>query len=437
MTDNPGDAAARIVAGVWHWKLGLEANVVVISKSCRIAGLCLLVTALYAVAADARPYPGLSGLTATADSAATAGSNPAGITRLDKRALEAEIMLFDSRSKWQSGFENGDTSTSKSSSSTLIPRIFFVEPIDERTSFAFTVLGAGFSDDLGDWPGRYFLREYDALYVSALPSLAYQLDDKWSVAGSIAITYASYEQERAVANIFDPGFGDGKSRIETDSLEYGFGLSALYEISAATRWGVAYSSQIDATQEGRNRLSRLGPRTEEVMRRLGVLDADVEVRSQSPQSIFVGVYHEFPNRHAITIDTAWIDFSEFQLSEFYFNGQGFLESEQKFDDIFAFAASYSWPVAERWMLGVGGLVTSQIIDDTQRTMSLRLDSIASLGVAAEWQWKPDYRIEASLSYMDFGDSPVSTPPIPGMGSFSGEYVSRATYLLQLSLKYGG
>ncbi|MFV8817114.1 OmpP1/FadL family transporter [Haliea sp. E17] len=404
----------------------------------RLAIALLMAAGLHVTDVTARPYPGFSGLAATADSAATAGNNPAGSTRLEKRAIEVEAMWFRSESKWESGFEeSGDPSTSKSSSDTVVPRIFYVEPINENTAFSFTVLGAGFSDDLGDWPGRYFLREYDALYISALPSLARRLNDKWSVAGSVAITYASYEQERAVANLFDPGYGDGKSRIETDSVEFGFGLSALYEMDAATRLGIAWSSQIDATQEGKNRLSGLGPRTEEVMRNLGVLGADIEVQSQSPQSVLLGLYHEFSNRHAVTIDGAWIDFSEFRLSEFYFNGQGFLASEQKFKDILALAVSYSWPVAERWMLGIGGMVTSQMIDDEERTMSLRLDSIASLGVAAEWQWKPDYCIEASLSYMDFGDSPVSTEPIPGLGTFSGKYVSRATYLLQVSLKYGG
>jgi hypothetical protein len=36
---------------------------------------------------------------------------------------------------------------------------------------------------------------------------------------------------------------------------------------------------------------------------------------------------------------------------------------------------------------VGGPVTSQLIDDEDRTMTLRLDAIWSAGVAAEWQWR--------------------------------------------------
>ncbi len=398
--------------------------------------LAILLTAQAAHVA-ARPYPGISGLAATADSAATAGNNPAGSARFSKRALEGELMLFHSESKWESGFsERGNLDASKDSGDTVVPRIFYIEPLNDRYTFAFTVLGAGFSDDLGDWPGRYFMREYDSLYISALPSLAYKLNDRWSVAGSVAITYASYEQERAVANIFDPGFGDGTSRIETDSTEFGYGFSALYQASEQTRWGITYNSAIDARQKGKNKLSGLGPRTTEVMQRLGAIGARVTVESTSPQSVLAGYYHEFPNGHAVTVDAAWINFSEFQLSEFYFNGEGFIESDNQYNDIYGLALSYTWPVAPRWMLGVGGMLTNQFIDDDDRTMTLRLDSIFSAGVAAQWQWKPDYRVKAALSYMDFGDAPVTTEPIPGIGSFQGEYTTRYTLLFQLSLSYG-
>jgi long-subunit fatty acid transport protein len=46
--------------------------------------------------ATARPYPGLSGLAASADSAETAATNPAGITRFRQRAVEVELMWFGS-----------------------------------------------------------------------------------------------------------------------------------------------------------------------------------------------------------------------------------------------------------------------------------------------------------------------------------------------------
>ena len=387
--------------------------------------------------ASARPYPGLSGLAASADSAEAAATNPAGITRFTQRAFEVEIMWFTSESEWESEFStSGGEFNSKDSSDTIVPRVFYIEPITDRLSASFTILGAGFSDDLGDWPGRYFITSYDSVLISAFPSLAYRINDQWSVAGSLALSYSRFEQERAVRNIFDPGFGDGKSELETDGFEVGFGLSTLYQSSERTRWGLTYQSEIEPDQDGDSDFSGLGPNTEAVMKRLGVIGADINVESTSPQSVLAGVYHEFPNNHAVTVDLAWIDFSQFRLSEYYFNGEALAESDPSYDDIYAITTSYTWPVSERWMLGVSALATNQMIDDDERTMTLRLDALWSAGVAAEWQWTESRTVKLSVSYMGLDDAPVTTPEIPGVGSLEGKFKSRDTILFQVGMTWG-
>ena len=105
-------------------------------------------------------------------------------------------------------------------------------------------------------------------------------------------------------------------------------------------------------------------------------------------------------------------------------------------DIYALSASYSWPVARRWMLGVGGLVTNQMIDDDQRTMTLRLDAMWSLGLAAEWQWTDSRRVNMSVSYFGMDDAPVTTAELPIVGSLQGEFTSRDTVLLQIGMSWG-
>ena len=96
-----------------------------------------------------KSYPGLSGLAASADSAETAATNPAGITRFRQRAVEVELMWFGSDSNWKSQFTDSDL----------------------------------------------------------------QFNSKDS--GSLALSYSSFEQERAVRNIFDPGFGSLEGRLKS------------------------------------------------------------------------------------------------------------------------------------------------------------------------------------------------------------------------------
>ena len=396
-----------------------------------------LLSVLGSALAVARPYPLGTGLAAAADSAQTAGSNPAGITRFSQRAVNAEVLYFASESEWESEFSGaGIQFDSQDSGTTVVPRFAIIQPINDRFSTSFTFLGTGFSDDLGDWPGRYFIESYDSVFVSAFPSIAYRIDDQWSVAVSAAITYTRFEQERAVLNVFDPGFGDGRSKTEADSLEAGFGVSTLYQSSERTRWGLTYSSEINPRRDADNELSGLGPNTELAMRRLGVLDADLTIESTSPESMVAGVYHEFADRSAVTADLAWINFSNFRLSEFYYNGESFIPSDTEYNDIYAFSASYTWPVSRRWLLGVGGAVTNQMIDDDERTMTLRLDSLWSLGFGAEWLWTDSRSVKMSLSYLAVDDAPVTTPSLPVLGSLEGEVTSRNTLLFQIGMSWG-
>lgn len=403
---------------------------------------CRPITALFTLliasaGVDARPYPGISGIAATADSAKTAGNNPAGITRFSQRAFSGEAIFFTSDSEWESSFsEAGETSSSFDSSDNFVPRVAYVQPINDRLGFGFTFLGASFDDDFGDWAGRYFIESYTSLLVSAYPSLAFKINDQWSIAGSVAISYSSFEQERAVLNLLDPGYGDGKSKIETDSIEFGWGASTLYQLSEKTRFGLTYQSRIEQEQEGDNKYSGLGPNTAARVDALGLNGRDVTVEGTRPESIVLGMYHEFDNNHAVTVDVIYNNFSKFRLSEFFFDGESYARQNEEYNDIYALAASYSFPVSDRWMIGVSSAVTNEMLDDEDRTITLRLDQAWTAGIAAEWQWTDKRKVDMSVTYVGVGDGTVETAELPVLGSLQGKYKSRDIWLFQVSVNWG-
>ncbi len=89
------------------------------------------------------------------------------------------------------------------------------------------------------------------------------------------------------------------------------------------------------------------------------------------------------------------------------------------------------------MLGVGGLYADDMVDDANRTLALRLDSIWSIGVGVEWQWTPERTVSATVSYLGIGDAPVTTPSIPGLGAVTGEYTSRDMIQIEIGVTFGG
>ena len=392
---------------------------------------------LMAGSANGDPYPAMTGISAAANSANVAGNNPAAMTRFDSRNTSVVLLGFFSDNTWEGQLgATGSTFNSEDSSTTIIPSSNIVIPLKNDWFFGFTILGSGSSDDYTDgWPGRYLIEEYSLVFLSAYPSLAKKVNDKLSLGASLALTYTSYEQVKAVPNV-DPGFGDGRLDVDADGGTVGFSLSSLYEFSEQTRIGLVYRSKLDAELEGDAKFSDLGPTTESLLDAAGLLDASVKIDSRTPQAINVGLYHEFADGGAVVFDAVWMDFSEFILSEVYVNGDQLIETSVNYDDIYAFSLGYSRPVSDRWKIGFGAMYVDDMISDDQRTLTLRLDSMWVVGVGVEWQWTPTRAVSATLNYLQLGDAPLMSPSIPGIGAVTGRYTDRRTIYLELGLNLG-
>ena len=120
--------------------------------------MCLALALSASNAALARPYAGVTGLAAAADSAAAAGTNPAASMRFNDLSAKLELITVYSDSKWEGQLgEDGATVSSEDSTTILVPSGYLIKPINDDFAFSFTMLGFGYSDDFGDWPGRDFI----------------------------------------------------------------------------------------------------------------------------------------------------------------------------------------------------------------------------------------------------------------------------------------
>ena len=118
------------------------------------------------------------------------------------------------------------------------------------------------------------------------------------------------------------------------------------------------------------------------------------------------------------------------------NGDQLSETEAVYEDIFALSAGYNRPINNRWRIGFGAFYVDDMIEDDERTITLRLDSIWSAGVGVEWQWNDRRAISASLNYLKIDDAPLTSPEIPGIGSMTGSFTDRQTIYLQIGMDVG-
>jgi len=353
--------------------------------------------------------PANSGLFATADSAETAYINPAGMVRLEEttKTLQGIVaysfMEFDVDES-RTSVSGGDPD--KDHTPIVVPAFYYVKPFLENWRFGFSInVPSGFGSDYGgSWAGRYYTDNYTLVYVGVTPSIAYRIDEHWSIGGSLNLTY-TYSESVARINNPGPGQPDGKLEYDADAIGGTGSLSLLYQFNDRTRIGLSYTGEASSDLEGDLSLKGLGPVLEAA---IGGLDGvEIEVENILPQRFQVGLYHEFDTGRYVTADAFWIDFSEFGTGDITVENNGVVTPEGIFDDMWGISLGLGFPRDDRTTWKVGMLYLSEAVDDDDRTMSLRLDRILAVGVGISKKLE-ESRLDLNLNIYNMGDAPVDT-----------------------------
>jgi long-chain fatty acid transport protein len=378
--------------------------------------------------------PAASGLIATADTAETAGNNPAGLTRLQNPEWVAEVVAFGSGSTDDISASTGGSRSVTSSGSLAIPAVYYARPWNDRLTLGISLsVPAGVGSNPGDATiGRYLLEKWTLGYLSLAPAVGYRLNEHLSLGVGLDLNYASYEYESAVLN--GPGQPDGTMRLKDADFGVGFRLGALYEATATTRFGLAYSSSTTSHFSSTPEFSGLTPQRQAVLDATGVLTQTVSLESRFPQALLAGAYHQFSTGAFATLDVGWVDFSEFGLTQASLGNTAITTSNARYNDIWAGSAGLGWPVSDAWTVKVGMAYATSGISDANRTYALRLDRIWGIGAGATYRWTKEKTVEVNLSYYDLGNAPVSAG-VGGVGSLSAAYSTNYAVGLNISFRW--
>jgi long-chain fatty acid transport protein len=365
--------------------------------------------------------PAFTGLVATANDAETAGANPAGMTRLEEttRALRLVVGHGFGDFDVNQGKTTVDGGNPDSDNVPLgIPLFYLVKPFHEdwRFGLSFTV-PAGFGSDYGnDWAGRYYSERFSLVYVALTPSLAYRIDDHWSVGLGIQTTY-SYSE--SVIRLNNPGQEqDGKFEYEADAVGVTGSASLLYQFDDRTRVGLVYTGKTSTDLEGDIELSRLGPLLSGT---IGNLDGkELEVENILPQRLTLGLYHELEGGHYVTLDGLWIDFSDFGTGNVSVDGDRVISPDGIYDDIWGLTLGFGYQRDERTTWKAGFMYLSDAVGDDDRTLSLALDRVWGLGIGFTRRYDHARSLDVNLSFYDTGEAPVDTGPDPLRGRVVGK-----------------
>lgn len=309
-----------------------------------------------------------AGNTAIANDPSTIFYNPAGMTRLWSNdeirkgaSTKSSVGLFviAPRSKVTS---TGSTATTPGTlgiptpyagtdgknpaDPTPVGGFYFARPVVDDELF----IGLGVTTPFGlsveydrDWFGRYDTVEAELRTLDIAPTIAYRLNDKFSIGLGVDIQYAKSTLSTAIPNTLNPGgptvATDGFFKVRGDDWSAGFNIGALFAISKTTRVGFHYRSQMNHSVSGTATTSGLtGP--------LAPLNGQVSATADVglPQILSFGIAHQLSPKIVLLGDFNWFGWSNFDEIRIKFaNGAPDVVRQTNFRDTYAvsFGAEYA------------------------------------------------------------------------------------------------
>lgn len=384
------------------------------------------------------PWPTISGVTATGNSAVTAAQNPAGMSRFHKKETIARLAVAYSENEQTGQISELDISASETDDNVIgIPAIYHTRPLSDKWDFGFSVTApAGFGDDYGDGDiRRYFATEWSLFYLAISTSVSYRVNDKLSIGGTVSANYSSYEIDSKVVNVDSPGTNDGDSKLEADGVSTSFVAGMMYEFNSRNRMGLVYRSSAESDLEDTPEFSNLSPNTEALIEASGRLDQPIEISSKLPPITILGFYHEFDGGVSLAADLAHIGWSDFKLTEFSFAGENLIQRNIDYDDALSGSLGLSIPYRPGVNLGVAvGFLESPVTDE-ERGLLFRVDDSWVVGFGVELERPNNRAMTISLNYGQGGDGRVTTGQLPILGEISSEYDSRDFLILDFKYKW--
>jgi len=403
-------------------------------RSCTAFVYCSALVLLSITTSAQAIRPGLTGLTALADSPETAFWNPAGITRVPQ-SLELQLVSVYSNSQFkvdEATFSGGDPD--KQDSINLIPGVYFVKPLDEKWSYGFSVnVPSGFGQDYGkSWSGRYLSQTSSLAFVAINNSLAYRWNEDLSFAAGIQVMYVSSQSKTRVDNIGPRD--DGRFKLDEDGFGPGFTLSSLYEFSPETRFGITYRSKTKIDLSGNPEFNNIDSIYLAALNDLGLLGSAIDVDFEVPQQVQLGLFHQLDDRFSITADILWIDMSEFGVTSVS-AGPDHVSVGSSFKDsvLTTVGLGYRWDSRTQVNFGVGYMTSPA--DDDERTLYMPLDEIWIYGVGVERELENGDIVTVNLEYLDIGNAPVDQQNSVLTGRVKGKYHDNYVALLNLSYRF--
>lgn len=372
-----------------------------------------------------------AGAAAVAEDASTVFFNPAGMSYLQgtQAAVAAHVINVSSKfsgtatnpaalgggaASGGTGGDAGDTA--------FVPNLYLVKPFGERLHF-----GLGVNAPFGlvteydsNWIGRFQGIKSELATVNINPSVSYKVTDVFSIGAGVNYQRANAELTNAV--VLGPG-SSGNTKLEADDAAWGWNIGAIFQVTPATRIGVAYRSEIDYTLEGD--VTTTTSTGAVVAAASGPSRADVTF----PDTLSISLAHAVSDRLQLLADVTRTGWSSIKQVRVINTTNGTLREVFGFDfddtSRYSIGANYRW--SDTWTVKAGLAVDeTPVRNATTRTVRLPDSDRTWISFGGQRMIGKNGRLDLGYSHLFIDDTDINntrsqqapglTTPTPAPGT---------------------
>ena len=364
--------------------------------------------------------PGLAlssaGSAARADDASTVFSNPAGMTHVPD-GLQVGVSLLtvpitidpDGSTASTPGSLGNPVPIAGPLSDDLtdlnvIPSVFLIRKLTSRDLWLGLAVTSPFgskADHPRKWFGRYDSVTSDLLTLDIAPSIAYRVNNEWSIGGGINLQFADATLTNAVVNPLNPGGAsaetDAFAVVEGDDWSTGFNIGATWQPTDGTRLGLHYRSPIKHVPQGDlTNTGFAGP----LSPLNGTSGARTEIKL--PEIVSIGLSQSLSSSTVLHLDANWFGWSRFdELRITTDNGSPDVVRPQNFKDSWFLSAGVTHQLSDQWKTRMSiGLDESPTVDEWRNTSIPDADKIL-VGLGFAYELSREITIDFTLAYAEF------------------------------------
>jgi long-chain fatty acid transport protein len=372
-----------------------------------------------------------AGAAAVAEDASTVYFNPAGMSYLEgsQAAVAAHVIGLSSKfsgtatnpaalgggtASGGNGGDAGDTA--------FVPNLYLVKPFGEQLRF-----GLGLNAPFGltteydsNWVGRFQGIKSELTAVNVNPSVSYKVSDAFSI--GVGVNYQRADAELTNAVVLGPG-ASGRTSLEADDAAWGWNIGAIFQVTPATRIGVAYRSEIDYTLEGS--VSTTTSTGVVLPTAGGPSRADVTF----PDSFSVSLAHAVSDRLQLLADVTSTGWSSINQVRVVNTTDGTLREVLSFDfdDTLRYSIGANYKRGDTWTLKAGlAFDETPVKNATTRTVRLPDNDRTWISLGAQRKVGRSGRLDLGYSHLFVQDTDINntrsqqapgfTTPTPAPGT---------------------